>query len=71
MALAAQHCADWGMTAAPVAHAVGLGFLPFVEEHYDVAPVTARMQRPSVQAFGAVGLEGARTALERAGFRPA
>lgn len=59
------------MTATPVAHAVGLGFLPFAEEHYDVAPVTARMQRPSVQGFGTAGLDEARTALERAAFRPA
>jgi len=71
-AAVAQHRADWGMTIAPVAHAVGLGFIPFAEEHYDFALVTARKQRPAVQAFlDALGSGEARTALEQAGFRPA
>jgi putative molybdopterin biosynthesis protein len=71
-AAVAQHRADWGMTIAPVAHAVGLGFIPFAEEHYDFALVTARKQRPAVQAFlDALGSGEARTALEHAGFRPA
>src|ERR1700724_3676403 len=47
----AQARADWGMTIAPVAHAAGLGFIPLAEEHYDFALVTARKQRPAVQAF--------------------
>ena len=50
-AAVAQHRADWGMTIAPVAHAAGLGFIPLAEEHYDFALVTARKQRPAVQAF--------------------
>lgn len=71
-AAVAQHRADWGMTIAPVAHAAGLGFIPFAEEHYDFALVTARKQRPAVQAFlDALGSDEARTALEQAGFRPA
>lgn len=71
-AAVAQHRADWGMTIAPVAHAVGLGFIPLAEEHYDFALVTARKQRPAVEAFlDALGSDEARTALERAGFRPA
>lgn len=71
-AAVAQHRADWGMTIAPVAHAVGLGFIPLAEEHYDFALVTARKQRPAVRAFlDALGSDEARTALERAGFRPA
>jgi putative molybdopterin biosynthesis protein len=71
-AAVAQHRADWGMTIAPVAHAVGLGFIPLAEEHYDFALVTARRQRPAVQAFlDALGSDDARAALERAGFRPA
>ncbi|MCK1651947.1 molybdopterin biosynthesis protein [Bradyrhizobium sp. 149] len=70
-AAVAQHRADWGMTIAPVAHAVGLGFIPLAEEHYDFALVTARKQRPAVQAFlDALGSDEARAALERAGFRP-
>jgi putative molybdopterin biosynthesis protein len=71
-AAVAQHRADWGMTIAPVAHAVGLGFIPLAEEHYDFALVTARKRRTAVQAFLAALSSGeARAALERAGFRPA
>jgi putative molybdopterin biosynthesis protein len=71
-AAVAQHRADWGMTIAPVAHAVGLGFIPLAEEHYDFALVAARTQRPAVQAFlAALSSDEARAALERGGFRPA
>jgi putative molybdopterin biosynthesis protein len=67
-----QHRADWGMTIAPVAHAAGLGFIPFAEEHYDFALVKARKQRPAVQAFlKALASEQSRAALAQAGFRPA
>ncbi|MGA7998314.1 MAG: molybdopterin biosynthesis protein [Bradyrhizobium sp.] len=66
----AQHRADWGMTIAPVAHAAGLGFIPFAEEHYDFALVTARKDRPAVQAFlKALASAEARAALTQAGFR--
>ena len=68
----AQHRADWGMTIAPVALASGLGFIPLAEEHYDFALVTARKQRPAVQAFlDALVSEQSRAALTQAGFRPA
>jgi putative molybdopterin biosynthesis protein len=71
-AAVAQNRADWGMTIAPVAHAARLGFIPLAEEHYDFALVTARKQRPAVQAFlTALASEESRTALDRAGFRPA
>jgi molybdenum cofactor synthesis domain-containing protein len=71
-AAVAQHRADWGMTIAPVAHAAGLGFIPLAEEHYDFALVTARKQRPAVQAFlTALASEESRAALAQAGFRPA
>jgi putative molybdopterin biosynthesis protein len=71
-AAVAQHRADWGMTIAPVAHAAGLGFIPYAEEHYDFALVKARKQRPAVQAFlDALASEAGRTALQQAGFRPA
>jgi molybdenum cofactor synthesis domain-containing protein len=71
-AAVAQHRADWGMTIAPVAHAVGLGFIPLAEEHYDFALVTARKNRPAVQAFlQALASEESRAALEQAGFRKA
>lgn len=71
-AAVAQNRADWGMTIAPVAHAAGLGFIPFAEEHYDFALVTARKQRPAVRAFlEAFASTEVQKALERAGFRPA
>ncbi|QPF88301.1 molybdopterin biosynthesis protein [Bradyrhizobium genosp. L] len=71
-AAVAQHRADWGMTIAPVAHAAGLGFIPLAEEHYDFALVTARKQRPAVQAFlEALASDESRVALTKAGFRPA
>jgi molybdenum cofactor synthesis domain-containing protein len=71
-AAVAQRRADWGMTIAPVAHAAGLGFIPLAEEHYDFALVTARKERPAVQAFlQALASEESRTALEHAGFRKA
>jgi putative molybdopterin biosynthesis protein len=71
-AAVAQHRADWGMTIAPVARAAGLGFIPFAEEHYDFALVTARKQRPPVQAFlQALASDEGRNALAGAGFRPA
>jgi putative molybdopterin biosynthesis protein len=71
-AAVAQHRADWGVTIAPVAHASGLGFIPLAEEHYDFALVTARKQRPAVQAFlQALASEQSRAALAEAGFRPA
>jgi putative molybdopterin biosynthesis protein len=71
-AAVAQKRADWGMTIAPVAQAYDLGFLPFAEEHYDFALVRARKERPAVQAFlQALASEPVRTALMRAGFRPA
>jgi putative molybdopterin biosynthesis protein len=71
-AAVAQHRADWGMTIAPVAHASDLGFIPFAEEHYDFALVTARKQRTAVQAFlDALASDEGRATLTRAGFRPA
>ncbi|WP_339028286.1 molybdopterin biosynthesis protein [Bradyrhizobium symbiodeficiens] len=71
-AAVAQHRADWGMTIAPVAHAAGLDFIPFAEEHYDFALVSARKDRAAVQAFlDALVSDETRAALERAGFRPA
>ncbi|MGB9172164.1 MAG: substrate-binding domain-containing protein, partial [Bradyrhizobium sp.] len=71
-AAVAQKRADWGMTIAPVAHAARLGFIPLAEEHYDFALVTARKQRPAVQAFlASLASDESRVALTRAGFRPA
>src|SRR6202051_4128200 len=68
-AAVAQDRADWGMTIAPVARAARLGFIPLAEEHYDFALVTARKQRPAVQAFlAALASEESRTALGGVGF---
>jgi putative molybdopterin biosynthesis protein len=65
-----QNRADWGMTIAPVAHAAGLGFIPFAEEHYDFALVASRKERPAVRAFlDALRSSTVRKALEQAGFR--
>ena len=49
-AAVAQHCADWGMTIAPVAHAAGLGTSPWLKTLRFRAR-GARRQRPAVQAF--------------------
>jgi molybdate-binding protein len=71
-AAVAQGRADWGMTIAPVARLSNLGFIPFAEEHYDFALVTARKDRPAVRAFlGALASRQTRAALESAGFKPA
>src|SRR5436190_17656270 len=68
----AQHRADWGVTIAPVADASALGFIPLTEEHYDFALVTARKERPAVQAFLQALASGESLAeLAQAGFRPA
>jgi molybdopterin molybdotransferase/putative molybdopterin biosynthesis protein len=69
-AAVAQQRADWGMTIAPVARAVGLGFIPLAEEHYDFALVTARKHRPAVHAFlASLTSAESRAALMEAGFR--
>ena len=70
-AAVAQHRADWGVTIAPVAHAAGLRFIPLTEEHYDFALVSARKERPAVQAFfESLTSPETREVLQRAGFRP-
>ncbi|PSJ57342.1 molybdopterin biosynthesis protein [Pseudaminobacter soli (ex Li et al. 2025)] len=67
-----QGRADWGVTIAPVAEAAGLSFIPLTEEHYDFALVSARRDRPAVQAFlSSLRSPEVRQALEEAGFRPA
>mgnify|MGYP006269678861 CR=1 FL=1 len=71
-AAVAQGRADWGMTIAPVAKAYDLAFLPFAEEHYDFALVTARKERAPVQAFlQALTSDAIKAALLKAGFTPA
>lgn len=71
-AAVAQKRADWGVTIAPVAQAAGLGFLPLAEEHYDFVLVSARKDRPAVQALlQALQMDEVRDALAKAGFSPA
>jgi putative molybdopterin biosynthesis protein len=71
-AAVAQGRADWGMTIAPVAEAYGLAFLPFAQEHYDWALVSARKNKPAVQALlASLHSDESRAALVRAGFTPA
>jgi putative molybdopterin biosynthesis protein len=68
----AQGRADWGMTIEPVAKAYVLAFLPFAEEHYDLALVSARRDSPAVTAFlELLASPAIREALVSAGFRPA
>ena len=48
-----------------------MAFIPFAEEHYDFALVTARKQRVAVRAFlDALASDEGRAALTKAGFRP-
>ncbi len=71
-AAVAQRRADWGMTIAPVASEAGLGFIPFAEESYDFALVSARKGRPAVKAFlDSMRSSETREALRQAGFEPA
>ena len=71
-AAVAQGRADWGMTIEPVAKAYDLAFLPFAQEHYDFALVSARKSRAAVQAFLQVlQSDEIREALTKAGFTPA
>ena len=71
-AAVAQGRADWGMTIAPVAEAYGLAFLPFAQEHYDLALVSARKNKPAVQALlQSLQSNETRDALTAAGFTPA
>ncbi|TJV14444.1 MAG: molybdopterin biosynthesis protein, partial [Mesorhizobium sp.] len=68
-AAVAQNRADWGVTIAPVAGSAGLGFIALKEEHYDFALVSARKQRPAVQAFlAALASPEFNEGIERMGF---
>ena len=59
-------CTSVCVTIAPVGRAAGLGFIPLAEEHYDFALVSARKERPAVQAFlAALQAPETHAALER------
>ena len=71
-AAVAQGRADWGLAIEQAAEAYDLGFIPLTQEHYDFALVTARAQRPGVQAFlDSLASRETRDALARLGFEPA
>jgi putative molybdopterin biosynthesis protein len=71
-AAVAQGRADWGLAIKQAADAYGLGFIPLAQEHYDFALVTARAQRPGVQAFlDSLRSDETKAALSKLGFEPA
>jgi putative molybdopterin biosynthesis protein len=62
----AQGRADWGMAIRPVARALGLGFLPVADEHYDFAvwqdprdpDAVARFEQALAESEGALAALG-------------
>lgn len=63
----AQGRADWGVTIAPVASALGLGFVPLTEEHYDFAVAATPRSSAALQAF-LTALGDSSAALAALGF---
>lgn len=63
----AQGRADWGMAIRPVAQALGLGFLPVADEHYDFAVWDDPRDPQAIAAF-AVALAESRDDLCSLGF---
>ncbi|MCC1481677.1 molybdopterin biosynthesis protein [Roseibaca sp. Y0-43] len=66
-AAVAQGRADWGMAIRPVADALGLGFIPVADEHYDFAVWQDPRDPEAVAAFEAA-LQASGGALEACGF---
>jgi putative molybdopterin biosynthesis protein len=68
-AAVAQGRADWGVAIRPAAEALGLGFLPVAEEHYDFAVWQDPRDAAALEAFeAALGESG--QALRALGFDP-
>jgi putative molybdopterin biosynthesis protein len=65
----AQGAADWGMAIRPVAEALGLGFLPVADEHYDFAASAEPRDARAMTAFEAALAESADD-LRAMGFTP-
>lgn len=65
----AQGRADWGMAIGPVAGALGLGFLPVADEHYDFAVWQTPRDPAAIAAFE-VALAQSTEALNALGFEP-
>jgi putative molybdopterin biosynthesis protein len=67
----ARGSADWGLAIEPVARLYGLAFLPVAPEEYDFLLLTARRQRPAVQAFlDVLRDETTRTRIRALGMEP-
>jgi putative molybdopterin biosynthesis protein len=64
----AQGRADWGMAIRPVAEALGLGFIPVADEHYDFAVWQDPRDPEAVTAFEAA-LRESTDALAATGFQ--
>jgi putative molybdopterin biosynthesis protein len=65
----AQGRADWGMAIRPVADAMGLGFIPVADEHYDFAVWQDPRDPDAAMAFEAALRESA-AELSKLGFAP-
>lgn len=66
----AQGRSDWGIAIRPVADALGLGFIPFAEEHYDSAVMVDARAPQAMTAFRS-NLTRASEAFRKIGFVPA
>jgi putative molybdopterin biosynthesis protein len=66
-AAVAQGRADWGMAIRPVAEALGLGFIPVADEHYDFAVWATPRDPDAISAFEAA-LGASAGALAALGF---
>jgi putative molybdopterin biosynthesis protein len=65
----AQGRADWGVAIRPVAQAMGLGFLPVADEHYDFAVWQDPADPVAIEAFETALAESAPD-LRALGFEP-
>jgi putative molybdopterin biosynthesis protein len=66
----AQNRSDWGVAIRPVADALGLGFIPLADEHYDFA-ISLSPSRPKLIDAFRNALADSGDALTALGFRPA
>lgn len=66
----AQGRADWGVAIAPVAAALGLGFIALAQEHYDFAAAESPRAPAALEAFRRALAESAEE-LRALGFEPA
>ena len=66
----AQGRADWGVAIAPVAAALGLGFIALAQEHYDFAAAESPRAPAALEAFRRALAESAEE-LRALGFDPA